>query len=68
MLLELEEEFSRKGNFQRVYPLVSNVRHYEKFFEVKRYQNLLISAFLLAPDEVKDRLLKDYQRVYTSEV
>jgi len=25
MILELEEEFARKGNFMRVYPLASNV-------------------------------------------
>jgi hypothetical protein len=37
MLLELEEEFSRRGNFHRVYPLMTNVQFYEKFFEVKRY-------------------------------
>lgn len=37
MLLDLEEEFSRRGNFQRVFPLASNVHFYEKFFEVKRY-------------------------------
>lgn len=37
LFLELEEEFARRGNFQRVFPLESNVQHYEKFFEVKRY-------------------------------
>jgi len=25
MILELEEEFSRRGNFHRVYPLMTNV-------------------------------------------
>jgi len=29
LFLDLEEEFSRRGNFQRVYPLVSNVQYYE---------------------------------------
>lgn len=29
MLLELEEEYARKGNFMRVFPLQSNVQHYE---------------------------------------
>jgi len=37
MLVELEEEYARRGNFQRVYPLLSNVGYYERFFEVKRY-------------------------------
>jgi len=29
MILELEEEFHRRGNFIRVFPLVSNVTHFE---------------------------------------
>ena len=29
MLLELDEEFARKGNFSRVYPLLSNVNYYD---------------------------------------
>jgi len=37
MFFELEEEFARRGNFSRVFPLASNVLHFEQFFEVKRY-------------------------------
>ena len=37
LVLELEEEFARRGNFQRVFPLASNATYYEQFFEVKRY-------------------------------
>jgi len=68
MILEHEEEFARRGSFSRVYPLVNNVQYYEKFFEVKRYQNSMIAAYLLATDDVKGKILKDYRRVYTSEV
>ena len=68
MLMDLEEEFSRRGNFQRVYPLASNVKFYEKFFEVKRYQNLLVSAYLTAPEYVRNSLLRKYKRVYNTEV
>ena len=68
MIVELEEEFARRGNFQRVYPLVSNVSYYERFFEVKRYQNSLIQSYLLAEDTVKGRLLKEHKRAYSSEV
>jgi hypothetical protein len=39
MIMDHEEEFSRKGNFSRVFPLGANVDYYEKFFEVKRYNN-----------------------------
>ena len=68
MIIELEEEFARRGNFQRVYPLVSNVAYYERFFEVKRYQNSLIQAYLQADDLVKGKLLREHRRVYSSEV
>ena len=33
MIMDHEEEFSRKGNFSRVFPLAANVDYYEKFFE-----------------------------------
>ncbi len=39
MLMDHEDEFARKGNFSRVFPLAANVDYYEKFFEVKRYYN-----------------------------
>jgi hypothetical protein len=37
MLMDLEEEFMRRGNFQRIFPLASNANFYEQFFEIKRY-------------------------------
>ena len=68
MLLELEEEYARRGHFQRVYPLQSNVQHYEQFFENKRYQNQLVLAYLLSSEQVKASVLRNYRRVSTSEV
>lgn len=46
MLLDNEEEFSRKGNFSRAFPLAANVDYYEKFFEIKRYNNNLLWAYI----------------------
>ncbi len=37
MLMDLDEEFLRKGNYERIYPLSGNVWYYEPFFENKRY-------------------------------
>lgn len=37
ILMELEEEFHRKGNFERIYPQVNTMTFYEHFFEYKRY-------------------------------
>lgn len=68
MLLELEEEFARRGNFMRVYPLAGNVQHYEQFFEVKRYQNHLVSAYLTMSDDLRHSLIKNHRRISSSEV
>ena len=46
MLMDHEDEFARKGNFSRVFPLAANVDYYEKFFEVKRYNNQLLWAYI----------------------
>jgi len=64
MLLDLEDEASRMGNFERVFPLESNVQSFEKYFEVKRYQNILIGAYLLASPEVKAKVTLPFKRVY----
>ena len=68
LILELEEEHARRGNFLRVYPLPDNVQHYEPFFEVKRYQNYLLSTYLTAPETVKSELTREYKRISFSEV
>jgi hypothetical protein len=46
VLMDHEDEFSRKGNFSRVFPLAANVDYYERFFEVKRYYNNLVWAYI----------------------
>ena len=52
ILLDIEDEYHRKGNFERVYPELPLLASYEKFFEVKRYQNSLVSAYMLASREI----------------
>lgn len=42
MIMDLDEEFLRKGNFERVFPLQNNAFHYEQYFEYKRYTNVLL--------------------------
>jgi tubulin polyglutamylase TTLL4 len=46
IMVEYEEESSRKGQFSRVFPLAANVDYYEKFFEETRYFNLLLWSYL----------------------
>lgn len=54
MILDLDEEFMRRGNFQRIFPLASNANFYEQFFEIKRYQNALCAAYLTSPQHIRD--------------
>ena len=46
IILEHEEEFSRKGNFSRVFPLAANVDYYAKLFEIQRYNNHLLWCYI----------------------
>jgi hypothetical protein len=46
VLMDHEDEFARRGNFSRVFPLAANVDYYEKFFEVKRYFNMLLWSYI----------------------
>lgn len=46
MIQELEEEFIRMGNFDRIFPLQQNCMHYVKFFEYKRPSNMLLAKYL----------------------
>lgn len=68
MLLDFEDEEYRMGNFQRVYPLKGNVDKFEKFFEVKRYQNTLLAAYLQATDQIKAKLTLPFKRISDSKV
>ena len=60
VILDLEDENSRMGNFEKVYPLAENVVQYGKYFEIQRYQNALVSAYLLSSEKVKSTITKDY--------
>jgi hypothetical protein len=46
ILVDFEEELYRRGNFELIFPLKSNVDYFEKFFESSRYNNHLIWAWL----------------------
>ena len=42
MLFESAEELQRQGDFELIFPLAENIGQYKKFFEVDRYNNLLL--------------------------
>jgi|LauGreDrversion4_2_1035121.scaffolds.fasta_scaffold192846_3 hypothetical protein len=42
LLADLEEEHTRRGHFNRIFPLASNVDTYSKFFETQRRSNQVV--------------------------
>ena len=66
VLMDHEDEFSRKGNFSRVFPLAANVDYYEKFFEMKRYFNKLLWSYLRGCPNSQKSISKYYKRVFNS--
>lgn len=61
MLMEYEEEISRKGYYELIFPKPSNVRTYEKFFECPRYNNSILWSYLKYGKNVS--LAKHYKRL-----
>jgi hypothetical protein len=46
VVVEFLEEFSRKGNFDLIFPRAANVESYKKYFKVPRASNILIWRWL----------------------
>lgn len=66
VLMDHDDEYSRKGNFSRVFPLSANVDYYEKLFEVKRYYNKLLWAYVRGTPNSTGVISKYIKRVYNS--
>lgn len=63
--MDYEDEYARKGDFSRIFPMTSNVDYYEKFFECKRYYNLLLWAYLRGLPASHKVVSKHYKKVYS---
>ena len=68
VLMDHEDEFARKGNFSRAYPLAANVDYYEKFFDNKRYYNLLLWAFIRGGSASQLIIEKHYQKIFNTNI
>ena len=42
ILLDIEDEFHRRGHFEKLFPLKDNIDIYAGFFQSLRYNNLLL--------------------------
>jgi len=65
LIADQEDEFSRKGNFSRIFPLAANVDYYEKFFLSARYHNKILWAYLRGGTAGQELLGKVFKRVYS---
>jgi hypothetical protein len=55
IIMQYEEEQSRLGNFERIFPLNTNAAYYSKFFEHIRPSNELLMRYL----RINNRVPKD---------
>jgi len=46
MLMEYDEENSRKGFYEWIFPKASNIKSYDKYFECPRHNNMLLWNYL----------------------
>ena len=58
ILFEFDEEFHRKGDFERIFPNTNNVEKYQKYFPSTRYNNLLVSKWLTSKENFLEKICK----------
>lgn len=64
MLMEYEEEYMRKGQYECIFPKASNIKTYEKYFECPRRNNALLWSYLKYGKSVS---LDKYYKKWTKE-
>lgn len=64
IILDLEDEGNRLGQFDRIFPLANTASKYYGFMEVKRYQNALYCAWLSTPLDKRRKLITNCQAQY----
>jgi hypothetical protein len=57
LILDLEDESMRTGQFDRIFPMPTTAHRYYGFFENKRYENALYCAWLSTGTKAKTTLL-----------
>ena len=58
ILLETDEEFYRKGNFERVFPNRAKGDYYLNLMEFPRYNNILVQRWLQSPVNFLEKVFK----------
>lgn len=55
-----EEEYSRRGDFNRIHPTSTSLKKYGHLFKEERYRNVVIGKFLELPEEERESLLERF--------
>ena len=58
ILFEFDEEYHRRGDFERIFPNKANVDKYLDLFQTQRYSNYLIRQWLHCPENFLERICK----------
>ena len=62
MLVETEDEFARRGSFERIFP-TSQTRKYLKYFETPRYYNLLLNEWITKYHRMEERGIMKFKEL-----
>ncbi|CAF0838743.1 unnamed protein product [Rotaria sordida] len=54
ILIETEDEYARRGSFERIFP-TNQTRKYLKYFETPRYYNLLVHEWITKYNRMEER-------------
>jgi tubulin polyglutamylase TTLL4 len=57
ILIETEDEYSRRGSFERIFP-TNQTRKYLKYFDTPRYYNLLLNEWIAKYNRMEERGIK----------
>lgn len=61
VIVELIEEYTRRGNFELIFPRAANYESYKKYFRLLRSPNVILWRWLQIEDpEKRMKIIKDF--------
>lgn len=58
VLFETDEEYYRKGNFERLFPVKGKMSYYAQFFQFQRYYNMMVHKWIESDANYLEKILK----------
>ena len=65
ILIESDEEYFRRGHFDRIFPTKKNIDIYSKFFEYNRWNNIILWKLIKSPVNFIEKIVK---KIYNTPV